>query len=59
MRQALCDLFDGRCPPVVINKVSRSRFDANRDKDPATFGVPEMVEAWETWHKYIDVSVCI
>lgn len=54
LRQALCDLFDGRCPPVVINKVSRSRFDANRDKDPATFGVPEMVEAWETWHKYID-----
>ncbi|KAM5145672.1 uncharacterized protein ACMZJ9_013045 [Mantella aurantiaca] len=49
----ICRLTSGYCPHVVINNLSRSKLDPNRDKDEAAFGVPEADEAWEEFMGFI------
>ncbi|XP_077340907.1 uncharacterized protein LOC143986295 isoform X2 [Lithobates pipiens] len=49
----ICRLTSGYCPHVVINNLSRSKLDPNRDKDEAAFGVPEAEQAWEEFMGFI------
>ena len=44
----------GEYPTVVINLLDRSKLDANRDIDEATFGDPTAEEAWYEFHACID-----
>ena len=41
----------GKSPTMVINLLSRTKLDANRDINEATFGVELAVEAWEEFHR--------
>lgn len=54
IRSHLCTLFNGRCPAVVLNNLVRAKFDANRDKAEATFGVTEVEGAFEKYQEYIE-----
>ncbi|KAM3911720.1 uncharacterized protein RB166_020278 [Leptodactylus fuscus] len=49
----ICRLTSGYCPHVVINHLSRSRLDPNRDKDEAAFGVPDADQAWDEFMGFI------
>ncbi len=44
----------GAYPHTVINKLSRNKLDANRNKPEATFGEEIPEKAWEEFHGYID-----
>jgi hypothetical protein len=50
----MCTLFNGRCPALVLNNLLRIKFDANREKPEATFGVPEVEVAFEKYQEYIE-----
>lgn len=46
----------GKYPHIVINRLSRSRFDANRDQAEATCGNAVAAVAWEEWHAILDIA---
>ena len=46
----------GRFPHVVINRLSRSKLDANRDVQEATCGDPNATAAWVAWHGFLDIA---
>ncbi|KAM9323847.1 uncharacterized protein PAF06_020080 [Gastrophryne carolinensis] len=49
----ICRLTSGYCPHVVLNNLSRSKLDPNREKDEAAFGVPEAEQAWDEFMGFI------
>lgn len=49
----ICRLTSGYCPHIVINNLSRSKLDPNRDKDEAAFGVPDADQAWDEFMGFI------
>ncbi|XP_040298136.1 uncharacterized protein LOC121009228 [Bufo bufo] len=49
----ICRLTSGFCPHIVINNLSRSKLDPNRDKDEAAFGVPDADQAWDEFMGFI------
>ncbi|MBX9929029.1 MAG: hypothetical protein K2X99_08960 [Gemmatimonadaceae bacterium] len=44
----------GRRPQLVVNRLDRAKFDANRDRDEATGGAPVLFDTWATFHRFID-----
>lgn len=46
----------GKYPHVVINRLARSRLDANRDIGAAACGNPSAEQAWRDYHKFIDAA---
>jgi hypothetical protein len=38
----------------VLNNLLRIKFDANRDKAEATFGVPEVVAAFDKYQEFLE-----
>jgi hypothetical protein len=46
----------GRYPHIIINHLRRQKLDCNCDRSEATFEVPEMVDAWEAYHKFIQMA---
>jgi hypothetical protein len=55
LRVAFLD-HTGRHPHVVINRLSRSKLDANRDVQEATCGDANATVAWVAWHGFLDVA---
>ncbi|CAJ0967959.1 unnamed protein product [Ranitomeya imitator] len=49
----ICRLTSGYCPHIVINNLSRSKLDPNRNKDEAAFGVPDADKAWDEFMDFI------
>ncbi|XP_044162010.1 uncharacterized protein LOC122946438 isoform X2 [Bufo gargarizans] len=49
----ICRLTSGYSPHIVINNLSRSKLDPNRDKDEAAFGVPDADQAWDEFMGFI------
>ncbi|XP_063287722.1 uncharacterized protein LOC134572596 isoform X1 [Pelobates fuscus] len=49
-------LTGGYCPHVIINHLSRSKLDPNRDKDEAAFGIPEAEQAWDDFMNFIGLA---
>ncbi len=49
----LCKLTKKR-PHVVINHLYRGKMDANCDLDQATFHVKESMDAWHSFHNFIE-----
>lgn len=45
-----------RAPTVIVNRIVRSQFDANRSRDQAASD-PRAAQAWEAYHHSIDVLV--
>lgn len=46
----------GKYPHVIINRLARSRLDANRDVDEASCGNAAATVAWEEWHSFIEIA---
>jgi hypothetical protein len=46
----------GKHPWVLINRIHRTRMDANRSREYAACGDPETGRAWDQWHKYIGIA---
>lgn len=46
----------GKYPHVIINRLARSRFDANRDLTEASCGNAAAAVAWEEWHAIIGIA---
>lgn len=46
----------GKYPHVVINRLARSRLDANRDIGAAACGNPLAEQAWHDYHGFIDAA---
>ena len=46
----------GRYPHVIINKLHRSRLDANRDIGEAACGNQWAEQAWQEYHAFIDAA---
>ena len=46
----------GKYPHVIINRLSRTRFDANRDRAEASCGNAAAAVAWEEWHALLDTA---
>ena len=46
----------GKCPHIVINKLHRSRLDANRDIGEAACGNSISEQAWREYHDFIDAA---
>ncbi len=44
----------GRRPYLIINRLHRSKLDANREQFDAAQDDPSMMAAWEAYHQYID-----
>lgn len=47
---------DGRYPHVIINRLARSRLDANRDLPMAACGNAEAIRAWAEYHEFIGAA---
>lgn len=56
LRLALCDRFDGRCPSAVINLLHRRKLDANRPRDEAAFGDPQAADAFDEYHRIVELE---
>jgi hypothetical protein len=48
---------NGQRPYLVINKMHRSKMDANRNKSEATCENANAIEVWEEYHKNIEASL--
>ncbi|WP_435125604.1 hypothetical protein [Micromonospora tulbaghiae] len=46
----------GKYPHVIINRLDRSRLDANRDIGQAACGNPLAEQAWREYHEFIDAA---
>jgi len=46
----------GRRPHVIINHLHRLKFDSNCNQSEATFEVPEVVDAWQAYHNFIELA---
>ena len=46
----------GKYPHIIINRLSRTRFDANRDQAEASCGNAAAAVAWEEWHALLDTA---
>lgn len=46
----------GKYPHVIINRLARSRLDANRDVAEASCGNAAAAVAWEEWHALIEIA---
>jgi hypothetical protein len=46
----------GKYPHIVINRLHRSKLDANRDSPEATCGDPRAGVAWTEWHATIAIA---
>ena len=46
----------GKRPHVIINKLHRSKMDANRPVDEAAQGNVEAIKAWEEYHCFIETA---
>lgn len=57
LRARLCELFLGLCPAAVVNRLGRAKFDANRDRDEAAFGIAEVVQAFDDYHAVIEKEI--
>lgn len=55
MREAHFRRF-GTYPHVIINRLARRKFDANRPLDEAACGNAEAARAFAEWHAFIDVA---
>ena len=49
--------LSGKRPHVIINNLSRTKLDANRDLEDAAFGHPDAEAAWKLFHESIDKAV--
>ncbi|XP_063794402.1 uncharacterized protein LOC134949624 [Pseudophryne corroboree] len=56
LTKEICRLTSGYCPHVIINNLSRSKLDPNRDKDEAAFGVPQADQAWDEFMGFIHAA---
>jgi hypothetical protein len=58
VRQMQVSFFNhtGRYPHVVINRLSRSKLDANRDLQEATCGDEIATASWLAWLGFLDVA---
>lgn len=48
---------NGQKPYLVLNKMHRSKMDANRNKSEATCGNLNAIEVWEAYHNKIQASL--
>jgi hypothetical protein len=55
LRRDLTELFH-HPPATVLNNLMRIKFDANRDEPEASFGVPEVQQAFNEYNDFIDRS---
>lgn len=46
----------GKYPHIVINRLHRSKLDANRDIGEAACGAAEAERAWTEFHEFIEIS---
>jgi len=46
----------GRRPHVIINHLHRLKLDCNCSQSEATFGVTEVVDAWKSYHRFIELA---
>ena len=46
----------GRRPHVIINHLHRLKLDSNCSLGEATFEVPEVVDAWQAYHNFIELA---
>lgn len=49
-------LTGGYSPHIIINHLSRTRLDPNRDKEEAAFRVPEAEQAWDEFMNFIGIA---
>jgi hypothetical protein len=58
VRQMQTSFFNltGRYPHVVINRLARSKLDANREVQEATCGDQKATVAWVAWHGFLDIA---
>jgi len=49
-----CFELTGRRPYLIINRLHRSKLDANREQFDAAQDDSSMIAAWEAYHQYID-----
>jgi len=55
MRQSFYERY-GTWPHVIINRLARRKFDANRPLDEAACGNEEVTRAFSSWHAFIDAA---
>lgn len=55
IRQAFIDRT-GRAPSIVINRLRRTKLDANREIVEAADGNPYAERAWYEWHAYLEAA---
>ena len=46
----------GCYPHLIINRLRRSRLDANRDIQEAALGNPDAEQAWKEYHGFVDIA---
>lgn len=59
LAQKIMQVFEnnGQKPYLVINKMHRSKMDANRNKSEATCGNTNAIAVWEVYHNHIEASL--
>ncbi|XP_053565255.1 uncharacterized protein LOC128655704 [Bombina bombina] len=56
LAKEICNLTSGLCPHIIINHLSRTKLDPNRDKEEASFGVPQAEQAWNEFMDFIHMA---
>ncbi|OPJ72682.1 hypothetical protein AV530_005214 [Patagioenas fasciata monilis] len=49
-------ITDGFFPHIIINHLQRFKMDANREKDEASFGIPQAEQAWEEYMGFLTTA---
>ncbi|XP_019326779.1 PREDICTED: uncharacterized protein LOC109279379 [Aptenodytes forsteri] len=49
-------IADGYFPHIIINHLQRFKMDANREKEEASFGIPQAEQAWEEYMGFLTTA---
>lgn len=49
-------IADGYFPHIIINHLQRFKMDANREKEDASFGIPQAEQAWEEYMGFLTTA---
>lgn len=56
LAEEIHEITDGFFPHIVINHLQRFKMDANREKDEASFGIPQAEQAWEEYMGFLTTA---
>nr|XP_025958331.1 uncharacterized protein LOC112984591 [Dromaius novaehollandiae]XP_025958332.1 uncharacterized protein LOC112984591 [Dromaius novaehollandiae]XP_025958333.1 uncharacterized protein LOC112984591 [Dromaius novaehollandiae] len=56
LAEEISQITDGFFPHIIVNHLQRFKMDANREKEEASFGIPQAEQAWEEYMGFLSTA---